>query len=732
MAGSREVAPLPVDYAIIDAIVDGRYHDPHSVLGPHLHNGHMTVRILRPFALSVVVITDDGKRHPLKHEHRGVWTAVLPYPIVPDYRIETRYSGDPLPGDDPYRFLPTISEFDLHLLHQGQHQQLDEVLGAHVKTYPSVMGEVKGTAFTVWAPNARGVQVIGDFNHWDGSAHAMRSLGVSGVWELFVPYVEDGARYKFRITGPDGVMRDKADPVAHFAEVPPATASVVYTSAYTWNDDAWMERRRQSDPRNEPMSVYEVHLGSWRRGLNYRELAEQLTTYVVEHGFTHVEFLPVAQHPFEPSWGYQVTGYFAPNSRFGNPDDLRFLIDSLHQAGIGVIVDWVPAHFPKDEWALARFDGTPLYEHPDPRRGEHPDWGTYIFDFGRTEVRNFLVANAVYWIEKFHVDALRVDAVASMLYLDYSRESGEWLPNEYGGRENIDAVNFMREMTSVINARCAGAMAIAEESTAWPGVTNDVQWGGLGFGLKWNMGWMHDSLEYIKLDPIYKQYHHNEMTFSLVYAWSEKFILPLSHDEVVHGKGSLISRMPGDRWQQLASLRAYYGFMWAHPGKQLLFMGSEFAQSGEWNSGNSLDWWLLQFEEHQGVSHAIKDLNRIYRDTPALWSRDNEPMGFDWLDSNDAQHNTFAWLRWGHDLDVIACVTNFSPVPLMDHVIGLPWEGEWLEVLNTDDPKYGGSGLGNGGRITATQTPHYGRPASAKIVVPPMATVWFVPASKPQ
>ena len=723
---------LPVDYGIIDAIVDGRYHDPYGILGPHPHDGHVTLRILRPFALSVVAITEDGKRHPLKHEHRGVWSALLPYATVPDYRLEVRYAGDPVPADDPYRFLPTIGEFDLHLLHQGQHQQLDEVLGAHVKTFPSVMGDVRGTAFTVWAPNARGIQVVGDFNHWDGSAHPMRSLGISGVWELFIPFVTEGTIYKFRITGPDGIMRDKADPVAQFAEVPPATASVVYTSDYTWNDDAWMKRRLTADPRNEPMSVYEVHLGSWRRGLGYRELATQLTEYVLEHGFTHVEFLPVAQHPYEPSWGYQVTGYFAPNSRFGNPDDLRFLIDTLHQAGIGVIVDWVPAHFPKDEWALARFDGTPLYEHPDPRRGEHPDWGTYIFDFGRTEVRNFLVANAVYWLEKFHVDALRVDAVASMLYLDYSREAGQWAPNEYGGRENIDAVNFMREMTSVINTRCAGAMAIAEESTAWPGVTNDVQWGGLGFGLKWNMGWMHDSLEYIKLDPIYKQYHHNEMTFSLVYAWSEKFILPLSHDEVVHGKGSLISRMPGDRWQQLASLRAYYAFMWAHPGKQLLFMGSEFAQSGEWNATNSLDWWLLQFEEHQGVSHTIKDLNRLYKQTPALWARDNEPMGFDWLDSNDAQHNTFAWLRWGHDQDVIACITNFSPVPLMDHVIGLPWDGEWLEVLNTDDPKYGGSGLGNGGKVTATKSPHYGRPASARLVVPPMASIWLTPANKPK
>ena len=724
--GANGGSPAPVDYGVIDAIVDGHYYDPHSVLGPHLYDGACTIRVLRPFALSVVIITAEG-RYAAKHEHRGVWTVVVPGDVAPDYRVEVRYSGDAIPGDDPYRFLPTLGELDLHLLHAGQHQDMFNVLGAHPKSYPSPLGDVHGTAFAVWAPNARGVQVVGNFNHWDGSAHPMRSLGISGIWELFIPFVGEGDAYKFRITGPDGVMRDKADPMAQHTEVPPATASIVYSSTYAWTDNKWIDQRAAVDPRNAPMSVYEVHLGSWRRGLTYRELAEQLTDYVLEHGFTHVEFLPVAQHPFEPSWGYQVTGYFAPTSRFGNPDDLRFLIDTLHNAGIGVIVDWVPAHFPKDDWALGRFDGTPLYEHPDPRIGEHMDWGTYIFDFGRTEVRNFLVANAVYWIEEYHVDALRVDAVASMLYRDYSREAGEWVPNQYGGRENLEAVDFMREMTSVINARTPGVMAIAEESTAWPGVTNDVQWGGLGFGLKWNMGWMHDTLEYMKLDPIYKQYHHNEMTFSLVYAWSEKFILPLSHDEVVHGKGSLIDRMPGDRWQQLASLRAYYGFMWAHPGKQLLFMGQEFAQSAEWNSGNSLDWWLLQFEEHQGVAATIRDLNATYKAQPALWQRDNEPAGFEWLDSDDAQHNTFAWLRRGHDDEMLVSITNFSPVPLMEHTVAFPVAGEWVETLNTDDVQYGGSGLTNGGSISVTDAPHYGRPASAKIVVPPMATVWFTP-----
>lgn len=718
--------PAPVATHIIDAIVDGNYHDPHSVLGPHPFEGAVTIRSLRPFALSVVAITSAG-RFPMRHEHRGVWVAVVPHTEVPDYRLEVRYGGDPVPADDPYRFMPTLGELDMHLLQQGQHQELAKVLGAHTKHYPSPMGDVHGTAFAVWAPNAQGVQVVGNFNAWDGTAHPMRSLGSSGIWEIFIPFVTDGERYKFRITGKDGHKRDKADPVAQFSEIPPATASVVFTSDYEWADGDWMTARAARDPRNGPMSVYEVHVGSWRKGLSYRQLAEQLTEYVVEQGFTHVEFLPVAQHPYEPSWGYQVTGYYSPNSRFGDPDDLRFLIDTLHQAGIGVIVDWVPAHFPKDEWALARFDGQPLYEHADPRKGDHPDWGTYVFDFGRTEVRNFLVANAVYWLEEFHVDALRVDAVASMLYLDYSRKEGEWVPNQFGGRENIDAVDFLREMTSVVNARVPGAIAIAEESTSWPGVTNDVQWGGLGFGLKWNMGWMHDTLEYVKYDPIYKQYHHNEMTFSLVYAWSEKFMLPLSHDEVVHGKGSLIDRMPGDRWQQLAGLRAYYGFMWAHPGKQLLFMGSEFAQSNEWNSGNSLDWWLLQFGEHSGVQACVRELNRLYKDTPALWSRDNEPAGFEWLDSDDAQHNTFAWLRWGHDGEVVVSITNFSPVPLLDHRIALPFAGEWREVLNTDAEVYGGSGLGNGGSVITEDVPHYGRPASAKLVVPPMATVWLAP-----
>jgi 1,4-alpha-glucan branching enzyme len=471
-------------------------------------------------------------------------------------------------------------------------------------------------------------------------------------------------------------------------------------------------------------------LGSWRLGLGFRDVAVQLRDYVLEHGFTHVEFLPLAQHPYSPSWGYQVTGYYAVASRLGNPDELKYLIDVLHQAGVGVIMDWVPAHFPKDSWALAKFDGTPLYEHADPKLGEHPDWGTYIFNFGRPEVKNFLVANALFWLQEFHVDALRVDAVASMLYLDYSRKDGEWLPNIYGGRENLEAVEFLKEMNGVVHLRAPGTLTIAEESTSWPGVTTDTAWGGLGFDLKWNMGWMHDSLEYVKHEPIHRKFHHNEMTFSLVYAWSERFVLPISHDEVVHGKGSLIDRMPGDRWQKLAGLRTYLGFMWGHPGKQLLFMGCEFAQSAEWKSENSLDWWLTDFDEHRGVRECVKQLNHQYRATPALWERDHEPGGFEWLISDDADNNVFAWLRWGQDGRVMACVSNFSPVPRSSHHLPLPFAGEWLEVLNTDASEYGGSGQGNLGRIIASDEPLHGRPASAHVVVPPLATVWFVPADQ--
>ncbi len=718
-----------VAYHEIERIVEGRHHDPHSLLGAHVHNGHVVFRVIKPFAISAVIVGEDF-RLPLTHEHRGVWVGALEADSIPDYRVESRYGDDIYLNDDPYRFLPNIGELDLHLVREGRHEQLTNALGANVLRFSSVLGDVEGTSFTVWAPNAQGIQVVGDFNHWDGTTHPMRSLGESGVWELFVPGVGHGWNYKFRITDQHGYQSDKADPMARHSEVPPSTASVVWESSHEWADTEWMAARGEREFRAGPMSIYEVHLGSWRAGLGFRDVAPQLRDYVLEHGFTHVEFMPLAQHPYSPSWGYQVTGYYAVASRLGNPDELRYLIDTLHQAGIGVIMDWVPAHFPKDSWALARFDGTPLYEHSDPRLGEHPDWGTYIFNFGRPEVKNFLVANAVYWLSEFHVDALRVDAVASMLYLDYSRKDGEWLPNRYGGRENLEAVEFLKEMNGVVHLRVPGALTMAEESTSWPGVTTGTDWGGLGFDFKWNMGWMNDSLEYVKHEPIHRKYHHNEMTFSLVYAWSERFILPISHDEVVHGKGSLIDRMPGDRWQKLAGLRTYLGFMWAHPGKQLLFMGTEFAQSAEWNSENSLDWWLTDFDEHRGVRNTVKQLNKVYKETPALWQRDHEPAGFEWLISDDADNNIFAWLRWGHDGQVIACITNFSPVPRDSHQIPLPFAGQWKEVLNTDASEYGGSGMGNLGEVTAHDVPMHGRPASANVVVPPLATVWLVPANQ--
>jgi 1,4-alpha-glucan branching enzyme len=717
-------AARPVDPGTLEHLVGGAHSDPHSVLGAHPHADGVTIRALRPWASSVAVVHGD-ERVELSHEHGGVWVGVLPVADVPDYRLEVAYNGDPVRTDDPYRFLPTLGEMDLHLIAEGRHEQLWQVLGAHVRRYDSPGGTVTGTSFAVWAPNARGVRVVGDFNYWDGRAFPMRSLGSSGVWELFVPDIGSGTRYKYEILGQDGVWRQKADPMAFATEAPPATASVVYESSYEWHDREWTMHRAATDPHTGPMSIYEVHLGSWRTGLGYRELADQLVGYVRDNGFTHVELLPVAEHPFGGSWGYQVTSYFAPTARFGSPDEFRHLVDRLHQAGIGVIVDWVPAHFPKDSFALARFDGTALYEHPDPRRGEQMDWGTLVFDFGRREVRNFLVANALYWLEEFHIDGLRVDAVASMLYLDYSREEGQWVPNRYGGRENLEAVEFLQEMNATVYKRVPGVVTIAEESTAWPGVTRPTHLGGLGFGLKWNMGWMHDSLAYIHHEPIHRQYHHHQMTFSMMYAYSENFVLPISHDEVVHGKGSLLRKMPGDRWQQLANLRAYLAFMWAHPGKQLLFMGAELGQEAEWSESRSLDWWLLDHPDHAGVQALVRDLNRVYRETAALWSLDSDPAGFSWIDANDAGNNTFSFVRRGTDGSLLACVANFAAVPHEGYRIGLPVPGRWDEVVNTDADVYTGSGVGNLGGVEAVPDPWHGEPASATLRVPPLGTVWL-------
>jgi 1,4-alpha-glucan branching enzyme len=571
------------------------------------------------------------------------------------------------------------------------------------------------------------VRVTGDFDGWDGRANPLRSLGSSGVWEVFLPNVPVGARYKFRIFGADGAWHEKADPMAFATERPPATASVVTRSTYGWGDDEWLARRAATQWADAPMSVYEVHLGSWRQGLNYRELADQLADYVSATGFTHVELLPVAEHPFGGSWGYQVTSYYAPTSRFGSPDDFRYFVDRLHQRGIGVLADWVPAHFPRDSWALAKFDGSPLYEHSDPRRGEHPDWGTLIFDFGRNEVRNFLVANALYWIDEFHLDGLRVDAVASMLYLDYSRD--EWLPNEYGGRENLDAVRFLQELNATVYREHPGAVMVAEESTAWPGVTRPTHLGGLGFGFKWNMGWMHDTLHYLSRDPIHRSFHHNEMTFSMVYAWTENFVQPLSHDEVVHGKGSLWQRMPGDDWNKAAGLRSLLAFMWAHPGKQLLFMGGEFGQPSEWSESRSLEWGLLEQPLHRGVRDLVRDLNLLYRSSPALFSEDTRPSGFRWIDANDSAGNVLSFLRKGLDGSVVACVANFAGVPHEDYRVGLPAAGEWLEVLNTDADLYGGSGVGNMGRVVAEDKPWHGLPASVVLRLPPSGVLFLVPSA---
>src|ERR1700728_3070575 len=637
------LAPEPSDLA---RLVAGEHHNPHGILGAHEYGDHTVIRAFRPHATSVVALV-GADRFTLQHIDSGLFAAALPFVDLIDYRLEVVYDGGaPQTVADAYRFLPTLGEVDLHLFNEGRHERLWEVLGAHPRSFTTADGVVDGVSFAVWAPNANGVSLIAEFNGWNGNEAPMRVLGSSGVWELFWPGFAHDGLYKFRVHGADGSITDRADPMAFATEVPPNTASRVNVSDYRWADDAWMTARAKSNAVFEPMSTYEVHLGSWRPGLSYRDLARELTDYVLAHGFTHVELLPVAEHPFGGSWGYQVTSYYAPSSRFGSPDEFRYLIDALHQAGIGVIIDWVPAHFPRDDWALGRVDGTPLYEHSDPKRGEQLDWGTYVFDFGRSEVRNFLVANALYWLEEFHIDGLRVDAVASMLYLDYSRQAGQWAPNQYGGRENLEAVAFLQEVNATAYRRQPGIMMIAEESTAWPGVTRPVHLGGLGFGFKWNMGWMHDILNYLSRDPVYRQYHQNELTFSLVYAFSENFILPLSHDEVVHGKGSLLGKMPGDDWRRFAGLRALLAYMWAHPGKQLLFMGSEFGQGAEWSQENGLDWWVLDDEYHSGTQRLVRDLNEAYRRTPALWALDSSPDGFGWIDANDATGNVLSFLRF--------------------------------------------------------------------------------------
>ncbi|MFB8773558.1 1,4-alpha-glucan branching enzyme [Streptomyces broussonetiae] len=718
-----------------ERLLTGTHHDPHAVLGAHPGPDGVVFRAFRPYALSVTVVAGE-LRAELHDDGDGFFSGLLPLREVPEYRLLVAYEGTVQETEDAYRFLPAIGEFDLYLIGEGRHEQLWRALGAEPMTHQGVTG----TRFTVWAPNARGVRLAGTFNFWDGTGFPMRSLGSSGVWELFVPSIGEGELYKFEITRPDGSKTLRADPLARRTEVPPATSSVVCAAHHEWQDEEWMAARAGRSPHEAPFSVYEVHLPSWRPGLTYRQLAEQLPAYVKDLGFTHVELMPVAEHPFGGSWGYQVTGFYAPTARLGTPDDFRYLVDALHRAGIGVLMDWVPAHFPRDDWALAEFDGRPLYEHEDPLRAAHPDWGTLEFDFGRREVRNFLVANAVYWCEEFHIDGLRVDAVASMLYLDYSREPGQWVPNEHGGRENLDAVAFLQEMNATVYRRAPGVVTIAEESTAWDGVTRATHhkgpsgFGGLGFGLKWNMGWMHDSLQYMAHEPVHRTYHHNEMTFSMVYAYSENYVLPISHDEVVHGKRSLVSKMPGDWWQQRANHRAYLGFMWSHPGKQLLFMGQEFAQGAEWSEAHGPDWWLLDpaygaEPDHRGVRDLVRDLNTVYRATPALWQCDTRPEGFQWVVGDAADDNVLAFLRLDAEGSALLSVSNFSPVVRDEYRLGVPDDvPAWHEVLNTDAARYGGAGVTRPDPVKPEPVPWHGRAASIRLTLPPLSTVWLRPA----
>jgi 1,4-alpha-glucan branching enzyme len=711
------------------AVSTGSHHDPHSLLGAHPHDKGWVIRTLRPMAKTVVAEL-DGSTLELAHLENGLWQAFVAGKKAPDYRILTTYQdGSEWRSDDPYRHFPTVGELDLHLISEGRHEDLWNALGSHIHSVKDDLGISHGTRFAVWAPNAQAVRVVGDFNSWNGTAHSMRVMGSSGVWELFIPGIGVGTKYKYEILTRSGGWITKIDPLAQHTEVPPSTASIVTQSTHKWADKTWIDSRTKRDALKAPMSIYELHAGSWRQGLDYRSMADELIPYILELGFTHVEFMPLAEHPYAPSWGYQVTGYYAPTSRFGSPDDLKYLIDRLHQAGIGVLLDWVPAHFPKDEWALAKFDGQALYEHADPRRGEHPDWGTLIFDFGRNEVKNFLVANALYWLEEFHIDGLRVDAVASMLYLDYSREGNNWLPNQYGGRENLDAIAFMQEVNATAYRRNPGIMMIAEESTSWGGVSSPTDDGGLGFGFKWNMGWMNDTLQYIEKDPAYRKYHHGELTFSMLYAYDEKFLLPISHDEVVHGKGSLLSKMPGDRWQQLANVRAYLAFMWAHPGKQLLFMGSEFGQQSEWNQERGLEWWILDQPSHHGLQSLVASLNKLYVDNPPMWQLDHQHQGFVWIDGGNADQNLLSFIRYDEAGNPIAVVINFAGHPYHDFKLGLPKSGSWDEILNTDAETFGGSGVGNFGRIEATGDGSHGQPYSANISIPPLGAVWFKPAN---
>ncbi|MFT3899652.1 MAG: 1,4-alpha-glucan branching protein GlgB [Gordonia sp. (in: high G+C Gram-positive bacteria)] len=733
MSGAGVDPALPADD--LAALADLAHPDPHAVLGAHRVGGHVVFRVLRPHAVGVGVII-DSREFEMVEQADGLWVLALALPAVPPYRYRVRYA-DPdreFTVADPYAFSPSVGPDDLALIVDGRHRRLWEVLGAHVCERDDGAGPVAGVAFRVWAPAARGIVVVGDFEGWEGRMAPMRRLGTSGVWEVFLPEVRAGELYKFRVHGADGTVVDKADPMARAAEHPPATASVIVADGdYRWGDDDWVRRRATVDAVREPMSIYEVHLPSWRPGLGYRELAVELGDYVSAAGFTHVELLPVAEHPYGGSWGYQITSFYAPTARLGSPDDFRFLVDELHRRGIGVLVDWVPAHFPRDAWALARFDGSPTYEHADPQRGDHPDWGTLIFDYGRREVAGFLIANALYWLDEFHLDGLRVDAVASMLYLDYSRGPGQWTPNVHGGLENLEAVAFLRELNDVVHAAHPGVLTIAEESTSWPGVTRSTAAGGLGFSLKWNMGWMHDTLAFLRRDTADRAFHHHEVTFSLMYAFAEQFVLPLSHDEVVHEKGTLWTRVPGDADTKARAVRFFLAYQWCHPGKQLLFMGQEFGQSAEWADQRGVDWHELDEGDeaplHRGIARFVGDLNSLNRAVGALHERDGSTDGYEWISAGDssAASPVFGFCRRGDD-STLVCLFNVAPTPFDEYRVGMPEAGRWRVVLDSDDERYGGatSSPARVGAVYETDAvPWQGRATSIALPLAANTSVWL-------
>ncbi len=721
-----------IPYEEIDAIVGGYHGDPFSILGPHSYQDGVVIRAFLPLAESAEVMLSSKKIYPMERvKEDGFFEVFLPnfeLPVGYLFRFGS-YGGDLLLYEDPYSFPSTRTDFDEHLLAEGTHTMMYEKLGAHV----TELNGSDGVLFSLWAPNASRVSVVGDFNQWDGRRHSMRFHPNTGIWEIFIPGIGEGTLYKYEIkTRYDNYMVKKADPIGFFSELRPKNASIVWDiEKYTWGDQQWMEERASRQQPDAPISIYEVHLGSWRRKngwewLTYKDLACDLVPYVKDMGYTHIELLPITEHPFDGSWGYQVTGFFAPTSRFGTPDQFQAFVDTCHQAGIGVILDWVPAHYPKDEVGLGFFDGTHLYEHEDPRQGAHPDWGTYIFNYGRNEVRQFLISNALFWLDKYHIDGLRVDAVASMLYLDFSRKPGEWIPNRYGGRENLDAIDFIRRFNHAVEQYFPGTITLAEESTSWPGVTKPVSEGGLGFTYKWNMGWMHDTLQYFENDPIYRSYHHGTLTFSLLYAFSERFVLPFSHDEVVHLKKNMLDKMPGDIWQKFANLRLLYGYQWSHPGKKLQFMGSEFGQWREWNEAQSLDWHLLeQDEKHKGLQLLVRDLNELYQNEPALYEEDYSWEGFYWIDLMDGERSILAYGRRAADKnDTICVVCNFTPVVRHDYRLGVPAAGTYDEILNTDAERYGGSSVINN-KIASEPIPWHDQPQSIFITLPPLASVYF-------